>query len=217
MSYNSPGEGRTYLKNRWWEMLSISDERLQDQAADVFDVLCHYYSAPDRVYHTLEHIWYLLKAQEHYFPDMSRAGILAIFWHDVIYFPGSPNSEEYSAHMMRTYMKGLIGGTVIDFAALIVRETKAHDPHPVDITARQVCDLDLMGLGGPALAYDRNTDKIRLEFFRATDEQWVAGRRAFLSDRLTRPATFHTEVMSARFEDLARANMQRELDNLPHT
>lgn len=215
MSYDSPGEGRTYLKNRWFQMLSISDERLQDVAGDVFDVLCHYYSAPDRAYHTLEHIWYLLKAQEEYFPDMSRAGILAIFWHDVIYFPGHPHNETLSASMMIHYMEGLVDEFHISVAAHIIEETKTHES-PYSQTSCEVCDLDLMGLGGPAEAYDRNTDKIRFEFSRATDEQWIAGRKAFLLERLGRVGTiFHTAVMQDKFEHAARANMWRELDNLP--
>lgn len=201
-----------YLRSRWFDLLDVTDGRDLEVAEDVFDVLCHYYSAPDRHYHSLEHIWYLLKSQETYFPDMEPAGILAIFWHDVIYIPGCPYSEQMSADMMSTYMTGLIGKWTIMEAHDIILDTKDHSAPSGELSA-MVCDLDLQGLGGPPGAYDRNTEKIRKEFGRYSDEDWAGGRRLFLKERILRPHTYHTIEIEQDFEEQAKINMTRELES----
>ena len=46
------------------------------------------------------------------------------------------------------------------------------------------------------------------------DADFAAGRAAVLRDLLAKPTLFHTEAARTRWEQIARANVQREIDAL---
>jgi predicted metal-dependent HD superfamily phosphohydrolase len=77
----------------------------------------------------------------------------------------------------------------------------------------RVCDLDLWRLASPWEAFQQHALGIRHEYLHlAADEPafWAA-RNAFYESMLARPRLFATNYFVDRFEEAARANMRRAL------
>lgn len=204
----------------WWNELAEKTGIPKKASELLFAQVIHMYNEPMRHYHTSEHIWYLLKAQREYFPEASLEVQWAIWFHDIVYIPSAPYNEDSSANTADAMLHPFYDDMdKLDEIQTFICETKNHydvgywkNWPGVEI----VCDLDLMGLGGPPEAYDANTAKIRKEFCLFSDEQWLAGRKNFLEDRLRKARkqpVFKTEIMHSLFEDKALANMERELES----
>ncbi len=180
-----------------------------DDSLYPFRLMQDHYREPHRTYHVLAHPEAMLGLLDQYYPEAPRAVVLAIFLHDVIYNPGSPNSEAYSAAFARRHLPALgLPAPEVSEVACLIRTTKRH----IAKTEHEamVCDLDLLSLACAPSQYRRNTARLRQEYARHTDEQWSLGRRAFVERFLARDQIY-CDPRFARFEARARANLAREL------
>src|SRR5688572_24325318 len=88
----------SYIKNRWFELTSkyCKDEELLLQ---FFTNIQNAYSEPQRFYHKLDHIEYMLKLSENYSVHLSDKDVvdLSIFYHDYVYIAVRGDNEEKSA------------------------------------------------------------------------------------------------------------------------
>ena len=75
-------------------------------------------------------------------------------------------------------------------------------------------DGDMAILGAKTPRYDRYSAGVRQEFSHVSDKEFLRGRRLFLNDALARETLFYTEKARQLFDEPARTNMQRELENL---
>lgn len=174
------------------------------------------YSQPNRHYHNFAHIGHMLKGLGKYFPEHAAdvALRLAITYHDCIYHPGAKDNEFQSASAMLEELWGhYSAGTLLEATRLIL-VTERHTPREGDTLGAVIADLDLMGLGAWYGTYVENGRKVRAEYGEVPDDQWVAGRRAFLEGMLSRETIFHTELGRELWEATARENMTFELENL---
>jgi predicted metal-dependent HD superfamily phosphohydrolase len=175
-------------------------------------VLTEYLSA-DRYYHNLEHIADGLRR----LPDLMRvyskviryAEELIVGWiyHDSVYDPlakGISNEEESAARACDAHRN-------LNVAAL--RQIVLASTHELGywpwIEQRILADIDLAGLASQG--YDENTAKIRREYGMFSDTEFWAGRCKWLEDILRRERIYQTVEYFGRYEERARANLQREL------
>lgn len=137
----------------------------------------------------------------------------AAFYHDAIYVPGFEHNEILSADLADSHFC-VMGGTSIrrrDMVYRCITMTKAHRPSHGDIASQLLVDADLYELG--TSYYWTNRDRVREEFKDATEEQWVEGRREFLTSFLLREKIFNLPGQE-KVETAARYNMQTELNLL---
>jgi len=179
----------------------------------------NYYIEGHRFYHTMDHIESMLDGFDKYFHDnFTEAEFLAILYHDIVYLPWASGNEENSASMLNAHHKLYfckVKQEVIDEAMDIILATKHTDPGKMHlVTAQRVVDLDLMILGKPEDVYKKYVANTRREYGMFSDEQWREGRMKVLQGILGQDRIYHTEVMHEKFEQKARDNIQKELEEL---
>jgi predicted metal-dependent HD superfamily phosphohydrolase len=69
-------------------------------------------------------------------------------------------------------------------------------------------------LGASPEAFDAYERAVRREYGWVPEPAWITGRSAVLKNILARPYVFNTRQFRARFEQQARANMERSLASL---
>jgi predicted metal-dependent HD superfamily phosphohydrolase len=174
------------------------------------------YSQPPRAYHNLEHIAQLLAV----FDGVARLAEdrdlveFAIWLHDCVYVAERADNEERSEDAAGM-IAGLLG-CAPEFIARVracIAATRHSNPPGRGDTAL-VADIDLSILGAPAAEYDAYRHAIRREFAFASDEQFLAGRTAFVLRMLDKDRIYATPHFFRTLEAPARVNLHRELDEL---
>lgn len=204
-----------------------------DESDLTFDMLLTFYAHPVRAYHNLDHIAQVLGEFDAVsaLADDPDCVEFALWMHDCVYFAERPDNEDRSADAA-AMIAGLLG-CAAPFVAT-VRSLIAVTRHSI-VPARGdwalVADLDLTvlaaewapaappppsspPLSAQASGYDAYRRAIRQEFAFATDEQYRAGRCAFLNRMLDKERIYHTAYFYKRLESRARDNLYRELDEL---
>jgi predicted metal-dependent HD superfamily phosphohydrolase len=177
---------------------------------DLLLELTRRYTEPHRRYHDLRHIADMLcKGQA---LNLSDEQVMAVWFHDAIYVPGSKTNEADSAKLAVERLTTLgWGAPRVKIVERIVLDTCGHVPSIED--SKKVIDLDLSTLGGTWESYSRNGRNIRDELAGVTDADWNKGRGAWLEGLLKRGRLFWTD-WGAPLEKEAFANLQRDLAEL---
>lgn len=176
----------------------------------------------DRLYHDWSHVSFMLSNLSRYFPSENKHYPLqyAILYHDAVYEAGEWDNEFRSAILLeKHYEDNPNAFQLIDYDALreaqrLIMLTKDHVTREGDYYGSIMIDLDLGGLAAEPDVYQANSVNIRAEFKKFDDEQWRAGRIAWLTTFLARDHIYYTQHGRENWEARARANMQAELDYL---
>ena len=172
------------------------------------------YGETHRHYHTLTHIAAMFAKAKEVGADLSEEQTIAVWYHDAVYVPGAHDNEVKSAVLAVEAMATLLlNGRPRQKSLLTVEQIilSTRDHVPLCEAAKVVIDLDLSILAAPlGDGYWTYVGDIRKEYAAATEEQWCAGRVAFLSKFLERPRLFYTE-WGADMEKAARDNMEDEV------
>lgn len=169
------------------------------------------WSEPHRHYHSLQHLVECTDLLDD--PPVRRAVDrvheveLAIWLHDLVYEPQRFDNEERSADAARQLLAA-IGGIPADAIARIaalVMATKRHVAATPDEAA--LLDIDLAILAAPPARFAEYEAQIRREYAFVDDARYQAARRAVLTGFLARPRLYHADVLHARCEARARANL----------
>ncbi len=189
------------------------DAQLADRAVAA---LAAAYGAPQRAYHTLDHVARVLCTVDELhvaLGDDDRTAVqLAAFAHDVVHRGRPGDDERASAAWLRRTL-ATCRHDVVERAAGLVEATAEHRPARADAAAALLCDADLAVLCAPAEEYDSYAAAVRTEYPALDDATWRAARSALLREFLDRPRLFATDALHARRAD-ARANIVRELESL---
>src|SRR5271170_6547335 len=170
------------------------------------------YGEPHRRYHTWSHIGACFDAAEYLTPlPISQEIVLALLYHDAVYFPFAKDNEEQSAMLLviEGRRAGLDVGLLKKSAAMILATEHASSPESED--ACIVVDADLSILGTDEATFDRYENAIREEYKAVHDEAFAAGRRKVMQSFLDREWIFSTRIGRAIWEETARANIKRSV------
>ncbi len=180
-----------------------------DTSLEWFNWVKDHYHAPNRHFHSLEHIEYLLLVAEEYFDFVPRVVKIAVWLHNIVYEPGSSYNEADSAMIAKTILPDL-GVTRVDIKliAQMIECTKDHVPNSWQ--AAMLCDLDLCSLASLPDVYRENSEKIGREFAAFAGSLQSAGRNAFIDRLLSRERIFSTDLFYKIFEGQARVNLIAE-------
>jgi predicted metal-dependent HD superfamily phosphohydrolase len=186
-------------------------------AARVGEDLLARWSEPHRYYHTVNHLRVVLAVVNEHSgrAEDSTAVRLAAWYHDAIYDPHRVDNEEASALLAEASLPDLgVPPDRVAEVARLVRLTASHDPIPGDRNGGLLTDADLCVLASPPDVYRAYTAAVRREYAHVPDDAFVIGRAAVLQNLLCLARLFHTPELRDRWEDMARANLTRELSGL---
>jgi len=170
------------------------------------------YDAAGRGYHDRLHLTEVLEHVDELLPpgDTARTAVLVAAWfHDAVY-EGRDDDESRSANLAESVLDGSLASEV----GRLVRLTATHRPADDDLAGQVLCDADLAILAAPPERYASYVAGVRAEHAHVPDADFAAGRAAVLRDLLDKPTLFHTLVARRRWEQAARANVERELSTL---
>jgi predicted metal-dependent HD superfamily phosphohydrolase len=201
-------------QQRWIELWSRLGAR--GSGAEAFAQLVTAYAEPGRVYHTAEQIRDCLAELDltrdlAMHPDEVEAGL---WFHDVVYRPGAPANEEQSAELARASLSanGVLPETVGRIASLVLATRHADPAQSPD--EQLICDIDLSILGQESHRFEEFERRIRGEYAWVPEPVYRHGRSAVLSGFLRRRAIYGTDQFHRRYEQPARANLQRLIAKL---
>lgn len=195
----------------WQRSIAVPPSPRADAVfADLRDRL----NAPGREFHNLGHIDdCLLRFDEvrdrlvH--PDAVE---MALWFHDAIYDAGDPTNERRSADLFVDYADGASASFRRRVVALVMATERKQAPRTDD--ARFIDDIDLSGFGSSWASFARNSQRLREEFARMSDDDYYRGQWRFLSRLRRRPRFFRTPYFRQRYEAHAHANLDRVLSDL---
>ncbi len=176
------------------------------------------YDEPHRCYHDRLHLREMLDAALALGCELSAAQALAVLFHDAVYVPGAARgaNETLSAQLLRVYARG-VDPAVVELAGRIVLDTADHVARSDE--AMLVLDLDLLRLAAAEGDFDRYsrqvfTEQRALLAIDDDEEAWLYFRRRrlpFFERLLQRAEVFCLPLFRARYEQVTRANLEREI------
>lgn len=187
------------------------------------------YREKHRAYHRLKHIGQFLDHLHQYCRSTpggapSPALRIAVFFHDAIYDPTRKDNEYRSWLLAKTFIESVVDEESLK--ALLLRDVEAFimatashvDKHTVFGVDQEelylFLDCDLLILASSPRAYEVYCRQIRFEYAHFSDDDYRAGRKAFLSKFVEVPVLFRTTGVKAFADGRARDNMRRELKKL---
>jgi predicted metal-dependent HD superfamily phosphohydrolase len=197
------------LFRRWRELAGAGMD-------DVGRSLIAAYSEPQRRYHGLGHVNWLLeevRRRAALIQDPVLVGF-AIWFHDAVYDPRRTDNEDLSAEWAA---RALPPGPRTEQVADLIRRTKSHAQGDAGGDAAVFLDMDIAILGAARDVYSAYAADIRAEYGHIPDALFAAGRGAFLQAQLSRGRIFRTDTYEMELGQRARANLAWEVDQLRRT
>ncbi|WP_034261741.1 HD domain-containing protein [Altibacter lentus] len=172
------------------------------------------YSHRSRYYHTLAHLEMMLSELKNVLSQVHHQDTLrfAIYYHDIIYKPGRSDNEAKSALRFEERISKTSFKFIKECKAQI-EATKEHK-RSTDKDTNILMDLDLLILGQTPEVYESYCNNIRREFSAFPNFLYRKGRKEFLERFLALDTIYKVNYFKEKFEEQARKNLQRELENL---
>jgi predicted metal-dependent HD superfamily phosphohydrolase len=176
------------------------------------------YAEPTRGYHDLRHLQEVLDRVDELrdelgSPDDLDAVLLAAWFHDAVY-AGAADDEERSAKLAERELAGAVDDDTVAEVARLVRLTRRHRPEAEDRSGQVLSDADLAILAADDERYAEYTSGVRHEYPQVDDATFRAGRAAVLEELLAKSTLFHTRHGRKHWEEPARHNVRREIEQL---
>ena len=188
-------------------------------AMAVWSDLAARYQEEHRSFHTLRHIAECVNVVDQYAARVGWSDVppeleLALWFHDIVYEPGSNDNEQLSADVFEAWAsKARLSEELVHGVNLLILETEAHLGRGA-MLAGVMCDCDLTILGSSERRYAEYARTLRSEFSHCPDWKFRLGRASFLRQLLKRNFLYTAPVFENAFESRARANIQAELSSL---
>lgn len=179
----------------------------------LFAQIRHCYEEPHRAYHGLQHL-------SHIFQDLdnvhcSEAMAFSVWYHDIIYKPGSSKNEKRSAAMAKKSLTCISASTaLIEQCVNMIEATYTHKNPTNNIDTQLFLDADMAILGTDPISYQAYLKKIAFEFKRIPPLLLKSGRKRFIKKTLAEPAIYKSNYFFEKYEQQARINLNLELTDL---
>lgn len=200
-----------------WISLAAQIGLSEAQSAEMQGVFGRYYGQSHRHYHNLQHLEAILN-QAYAWPEewQDRQTIeLATWFHDIIYLSHKRDNELQSARFAeRQLAVWQLPQEQIDRVSQIIIATAGHKADGLDDDGKAFLDLDLSILGSAPKVYDQYVAAIRQEYRRYPNLIYRPARKKILHSFLDRERLYFTNTGFERWEQPARENIKREIDNM---
>ena len=178
------------------------------------------YTSPRRSYHDITHISVMINALDDFICNSGDADkiknihefIFAIIMHD--YVNGCDNDVWHSIQQAKHFLHKIDNNYNCEYVEHLIRATD-YDKHIIcDFNQQLIQDLDLVLLGASDAEYDKNSEKIRMEYKMYPDNIFNQRRTEILSNFLSKEYIYNTNFFRDRYEIQARHNLMREISRL---
>lgn len=201
------------LKERFLQNCFLFTED-QNLIGDLWSEIEKKYCEKGRHYHNLEHLENMFSELDAVKDEIENYPVLlfSVFYHDVIYDAASKSNEEKSAEFASVRLKRLhVDDYFIQKVSEQILATKSHHLSENSDT-NYLLDADLSILGKDSEVYIDYTKKIRKEYAIYPDLLYKPGRKKVLKHFLEQKDIFKTSIFKEKYEDIARKNIQIEID-----
>ena len=197
-------------------LLDAWNQLLPNQA-ELGESLIRRYSEPQRRYHTVDHLAFVLDRINEFAVSGNDLFLvrLAAWFHDAVYaIPARElTNEEASARLaVRSLIDAGMDQEDINEVTRMVRLTATHMPPPGDKNGSLLCDADLAILGSSPEDYRRYSEAIRAEYAHVPAEEFAQARLNVLMP-LLQTDIFRT-TKGRRLTAAAHANLTEECGSL---
>jgi len=205
--------------------LGVEDERF---VGVWFDRLKEKYCESWRYYHTLGHIWELLRLINENIEKIEEKDVvkLTAWFHDVIYVPQSGDNEKESVRFFEEFCEdlekrfpGKLGKEKKEKVEKIILFTINHTQIDKEaenwFDAKFFLDIDLGILGADRESYREYTKNIRKEYCFVSEEVFCEKRSQFMKKFLNKELrVYKTELFIEKLEAKALENVRDEVEEL---
>lgn len=178
----------------------------------------------DKVYyHTPVHVLSMLSFAEINKIELENWEKLAIFFHDVVYRPGSKNNEINSIQIMLALLDGTdISESLKMQSANAIQATAMHLEEEWEPQFNKLMDLDMSGFCSDSEYFMTQNKCIKKEFcsenlsnYKGVSlNEYTKGRLAFLTKLKNKKSIYRTELFLNNFEQKAQENLINSLREL---
>lgn len=181
------------------------------------DVLSPYFEQ-NRFYHSWKHILHMLEEYEEVKQLLADPSLVkhAIWMHDSVYNTqshGNKNEEDSARNAYSHAIRFHLGEEYAKELKSLVSLTD-HVGFPISTDGRYLVDIDLAILGAEPTIFDEYEESVRKEYEWVPIDVFKTERAKILRSFLERESIYHTEYFQAKYEEVARKNLQRSLQNL---
>lgn len=200
-------------KERWQKLMQALG---LPPSLDCFKELYSAYSEKHRYYHTTKHIDAMLRHLDTFAHLAERRDEveLAIWFHDAIYKPFSSSNEVDSADWAKEF---LLANDYDKDGIQRVHDLIMATLHNGEVSNRDqklLVDIDLSILGTSAEVYDQFERHVRQEYKLVPSFVYHKKRKQILQSFLARVSIYNLDEFSNQYEQTARENIQRAINNL---
>ena len=129
--------------------------------------------------------------------------------------PTASDNEAKSAEMAKRDLRDLdVALHAREEVARLIRLTAGHVVEEEDRLGEILVSIDLAILAAAPLDYDAYSHQVRAEYAHVPDEAWRVGRAKVMQHFLDAPVIYPDPALRALFEEVARANIAREIASL---
>lgn len=184
-----------------------------EQSESLSKSIIETYGDSARTYHSLTHINHCLCELD----DVTDANVdkakieLAIWYHDLVYVPGSKENEENSARRLQEDLSIFKSDISLPAVELMILASKHTSNVSRDADTKLFLDIDLSVLGSCRFLYETYANDVREEYRVIPAFIFYAGRKRFLK-KLLRCRIFKTSHMHEKYEVNAKDNIASELN-----
>ena len=201
------------LKQTFIELLlKYTDDKLL--VANLWNEIEQNYSKSNRYYHSLIHLENLLQllTEIRQLIEDYDTLLFTLFYHDLIYDSLKSDNEKRSSEIAEKHLQQLsISLDKIEKYKVQILATKNHNLS-LDEDTNYFTDADLSILGQSWDIYSMYCQNVRKEYSIYPDFMYNSGRNKVLKHFLAMDKIFKTEHFYNKFEQQARINLEKELN-----
>lgn len=200
---------------QYWQEVKRYFQLSKEESNRLFQKITNAYQQSGRCYHNIEHIAALVTYIDD--QDVSKEEritlLLAAFYHDLVYLPGSKSNEERSAQLLEVdFALNEVNPELIATASRIIQETQNHES--TEGLSQLFLDMDVSILGADPDRYLKYCAQIRREFQNIPEFLYRKGRKRFVEQMLAKPFIFQTNKFRILLEKQAIYNLSEELKRM---
>lgn len=197
------------LTNRYTQQHELQEKLWQE--------IYRLYTQPHRHYHNCTHIAALLHLAANFREQLVEPDVVefSIWYHDSIYNPLRKDNEQKSAELAELRLEELgLPAAFIQSCSRQILATQSHQAQEKEEDTNYLLDFDLSILAATWPDYKTYTQQIRKEYRMYPNFMYKKGRRKVLQHFLSMETIYKTHTFQAQYEAAARANIERELQEL---
>lgn len=166
-----------------------------------------------RAYHNLDHVIYCQAKYSEYLKHVDAIPDalvdVAIWFHDIVYFPGASNNEEQSFAFFNKFLGHNLNMEAREDIRRLILCTK-HKWMPGNENEAIIMDVDMAILAEEPDGFNEYESNVRSEYLHLYDpSEYNMYRKAFMQELLSQQSIFNTHYFHDKYEALARNNLSK--------